>query len=827
MGKGRINVINKMKIWPLIRNIFSRSPILALYSLQHILSSLSNQMTMATVADIFRRLASKFDKFLKNLSFSNLGGVIRDNILFFLWIVLVPFLLLGVRQGGELFAGLFDDAGFAVGVRASAMVLIYYAQALAIWLAPRPVFPNHPWADFQPMRALTGQNRYVGLFVSTLPITLYGLVMVVVQSGRSFVGWQFVLTLVTVAATLYAAYQVARPHDRLSRTPTLFWLQIFIVVDAALLFLLMMIVKTALFWNYYFVGLCLCLLVVLIAGVFHRLDEQCQAGNFKHYDRFYWALLSVTVAGLLLLSLVNNIQLVSPTFMLLTITTAYIVISRLIIALFILKKNQSFQFLLTVLLMGLGWMVFIHKSRIHDINYVTTNGLSARNRPTLPTFFKSWYEANLAELDVPGDTSEIPIYLVAAQGGGSRAGLWTSSLLNELEVRSDYRFHRHLFAVTSASGGSAGFGATLALWRYAEDSLPLPKYEIQRDSLYRHFAVHMFQRNYLTAQFLQLSINEIGKRALRLCTSRQIGDRNLEHQRYEALGFATAVRHGLDSTSDEDDSVARRLATVGEKGNSAQLNIGSNHPAIPNYPFLPYLSYWPANPDPVKGQLPLYFPITTNIQTGKAGYASALQWDPALFIDAIDIIAEAEKGHDGQTLALVTASNLSQLFPVMNSSTYIDNCGNFFDGGLFENMGLPLLTNLYDRLPAEIEQATYLSANMKNRLRPRLLFLVNAAIEPRDSATAFRRKNQMAATFSALTSSGISGRTTWWLEYCHRTYPENGQPDPFILQLPMDDNSTKLPLGRWLSTASINTVRSKLNDKAIGLRLDALAKSAK
>ena len=75
---------------------------------------------MATLATIISRRIEQFDVLLGKLSFSNLGGVIRDNILFFLWIVLVPLLMLGVRQGGELLTGLFDYSGLAVGARAGA-----------------------------------------------------------------------------------------------------------------------------------------------------------------------------------------------------------------------------------------------------------------------------------------------------------------------------------------------------------------------------------------------------------------------------------------------------------------------------------------------------------------------------------------------------------------------------------------------------------------------------------------------------------------------------------------------------------------------------------
>jgi hypothetical protein len=55
----------------------------------------------------------------------------------------------------------------------------------------------------------------------------------------------------------------------------------------------------------------------------------------------------------------------------------------------------------------------------------------------------------------------IPIYLVAAAGGGLRAGYWTASVLADLQDENP-QFATHLFAVSGVSGGSLGAATFIA-----------------------------------------------------------------------------------------------------------------------------------------------------------------------------------------------------------------------------------------------------------------------------------------------------------------------------------------------------------------------------
>jgi hypothetical protein len=58
--------------------------------------------------------------------------------------------------------------------------------------------------------------------------------------------------------------------------------------------------------------------------------------------------------------------------------------------------------------------------------------------------------------------SRIPLIVVTAEGGGLRAAYWTAAVLSKLEAESDGAFSRHVFAISSVSGGSLGAAAFVA-----------------------------------------------------------------------------------------------------------------------------------------------------------------------------------------------------------------------------------------------------------------------------------------------------------------------------------------------------------------------------
>ena len=755
-----------------------------------------------------------------DISVDKAGGFLRGNIFFLIWILIVPLLMFGVKQGWELLYGLFDDVGGYPGFRAAAMLFVYYLLAMAIWLLPLPFFrkinpdTEEGLAEFNKLRRVTANNPYRGLLVASLPMIFYSVAMIWVQAKRDFNGWYFALVLVTIVGGIGLMWWIMEKSKfKIGR------MQALMGFNWALVFLLVWIGKEAraVFWNYYFVGLGILIQMALLGGIFKhleaRLDPQYPGLN-KTHRRYYRFVFWTVVAGTLVLSLVNDLNVLSPTFVLLVIITCFVMLNDLLIAVYVLKKGKWLKYGLTTALLILAWFIFVRRSEIHNINYVPSQW-SADDRVSFSVYFEKWYKNNVAPTVNEADSTEIPVFLVAAQGGGSRAGLWTSELLNQMEIRSKYKFKNRVFAITSASGGSVGAGSTLGLWRYVQENGSLDDNTQKR--LHEQFSTRMFRRNYLSSQFMQIFVNEVGKRFLCLFKN-DVFDRNYEHQRHETQGFTNAIRFSLEENDDGEDSPFERLNQAFFSSNGDSVRLGNERGKIPNYPMLPYLSYWYDEQKQPDTRLPLYFAISTNFQTGKAGFSSPIAWDSTLFIDAIDIIRDAEKSKSGQSLAMVTSTNLSQLFPIMNAYTYIENTGNFMDGGLFENMGLTLMHRICQRMKQEIDTASYIPPAIKKRLKIKVLFIINDAIEPSEAVT--NSLNQTTATITAVGFSTIQGTSTWWLNYFRENMPADNQPEELVLQDYKTPDRDKLPLGRWLSHRSVDWAVGRVDTA----RLDRILK---
>lgn len=89
-------------------------------------------------------------------------------------------------------------------------------------------------------------------------------------------------------------------------------------------------------------------------------------------------------------------------------------------------------------------------SRCTDNHVVPTLPLPNYKRPEPTAAFNRWIESR------PGFTDGYPVFFVATEGGGIRAGYWTAAVLGELHDKTQGRFTEHTFAISSISGGSLG-----------------------------------------------------------------------------------------------------------------------------------------------------------------------------------------------------------------------------------------------------------------------------------------------------------------------------------------------------------------------------------
>jgi len=74
-------------------------------------------------------------------------------------------------------------------------------------------------------------------------------------------------------------------------------------------------------------------------------------------------------------------------------------------------------------------------------------------RKNVADTFDDWMKRLAAE---PGGAMNAPVFIVATEGGGIRAGYWTAAVLGQLHDATGGAFTRHTFAISGVSGGSVG-----------------------------------------------------------------------------------------------------------------------------------------------------------------------------------------------------------------------------------------------------------------------------------------------------------------------------------------------------------------------------------
>jgi predicted acylesterase/phospholipase RssA len=264
---------------------------------------------------------------------------------------------------------------------------------------------------------------------------------------------------------------------------------------------------------------------------------------------------------------------------------------------------------------------------------------------TVGTYFKEWF-AELA-LDEPPSGEPIPVFVVAAEGGGLRAAYWTAAVLALLEdetAKNPTPFSRHLFAISGVSGGSVGaalFDAAVAQRARVDDQRTDTRLE-EMDLILRD-------------DFLSDTLG--------------------------AALFPDLLQRFLPVPALNDRAIAL--------DRSFDRAWGSTHPRATTQLSAAFHDLWLTNPHKV----PLLFLNSTVVETGQRAIGSPLatlspKEDPA-FADSLAIGRLI-----GTQLPLSTAALLSARFTYVSPAALIDTHRTdasrwirLVDGGYFDNSG--------------------------------------------------------------------------------------------------------------------------------------------
>ena len=326
-------------------------------------------------------------------------------------------------------------------------------------------------------------------------------------------------------------------------------------------------------------------------------------------------------------------------------------------------------------------------TRADDCDPPEQRGAVPATRPRYPVcaYAKRWLVARRAEIAAHrAQTGEAyPVYLVAASGGGIRAGYWTAALLG-FRHDLDPTFARRTFAISAVSGGSLGAMAYVGLLRAQRDG------QVPRNCGGRYVQQPTADcvSQFLAGDFLAPPLGALLYPDL---VARFVPFPLARFDRARAMERGWELRWASVTGSHGEDWFAASYETLADP-----------------------------DPAPASAAVPLLLLNVTTVEGGKRALLSPLPVRPREFPDTVDLRAQI-----GRPLSNSVAAHLSARFMYVSPAATVTapdgaTAGHLVDGGYFENSGA---TTLQDVLVAL--QSAARESGLAADIRPVALVIEN------------------------------------------------------------------------------------------------------
>ncbi|MCC6721219.1 MAG: hypothetical protein IT243_03390 [Bacteroidia bacterium] len=306
----------------------------------------------------------------------------------------------------------------------------------------------------------------------------------------------------------------------------------------------------------------------------------------------------------------------------------------------------------------LCWFAFSFINNNHAIR--TTKTIVDDSRMPIDDYISLWLDKKCKTNDTTN------VYLIASEGGGARAALWTYEVLKELTTKIP-DFKNNILAYSSVSGGSLG---TIA-YDFTKKKIDDKKVQtsaskfLNNDFLSPIMAFAMFPD--ALQRFLPFPLKQLDRASI------------------------------LEKTWENDWT------------NSFESNSSLNSFRTG---FLDYSISLNSNPDA------MIFLNSTHIETGKRILISPVKFTQDQFFETTDLL-----NITGKDVSFSTSALLSARFPYLTPAGLIFDkenkiWGNAGDGGYYENLGISTLLDIYSRL-------SIVSQKKNKNIRIKLIFIRN------------------------------------------------------------------------------------------------------
>lgn len=390
---------------------------------------------------------------------------------------------------------------------------------------------------------------------------------------------------------------------------------------------------------------------------------------------------------------------------------------------------------LTLLILALIFSYF------NDNHTIRTLDAPVPARPNIATHFDQWYAKLQAESGNPNPA----VYIVATEGGGIRAAYWTAAVLTAIQEQSP-EFSKHLFAISSVSGGSLGSATFTSLVASGKNG---GHDDCGQDQQSIRFAAQQA----LSYDFLAPTLGSLLHADLA--------------QRFLPVGFIPDRQRALEHGWERGWKVGVRPAD--DYFGSGMLAMYSAH---------------------ANDLLPSMFLNATNVERGRRSIASNCAIDPKEVADTDDLFAELKRDMPisaaaGNSARFTYVSPAGSLRP--DGKYYTDLQGHVVDGGYFENSGAATATDI-----ARVVKAAHAGVDLR-------LILIKFINIPEPPVPPTRFANEVLSPINALLNTR-GGRGVLAYQQAHDLFP-NYQ---FLLGQVQGD--IVLPLGWLLARRTRNAI---------------------
>lgn len=306
-----------------------------------------------------------------------------------------------------------------------------------------------------------------------------------------------------------------------------------------------------------------------------------------------------------------------------------------------IERFLSFPISITLVLLAVGFSFFNNN---HQIRTISDSELP--DRLNTEEAFREWIKPKLA--DFQGDS--IPVYMVAAEGGGIRSAYWTSKALSEIQENHP-EFGENIFLMSGVSGGALGVTLFNSMLYDGEEN-PAAK---SADMLSQDFL------SPVTAYFLYPDLLQ---------------------------KFIPVAIDRFDRAKVLEKSWEKSWADL--ETNPEQLDL--------DQAFVKSFS---------RNDMPYLVLNATHVESGFRALVSNLDLTDMYGNNAIDIFEVT-----GKDVPISTAIGLSSRFPILSPPALVKNSdghswGNIVDGGYYENLGITTLSEVYHRIREVSDEENY------------------------------------------------------------------------------------------------------------------------